>query len=429
MTWDEDVDFLIIGSGAAGLSAAIVAAENKARIKVIEKSAFIGGTSATSGGGVWIPCSSTAAAMGQQDTESDAFNYLRGLVGEGVSDERIRAFVRGAPTMQNWLARHTELRFNSVPYPDYHPEVNGAAITGWRTHFPDAFDGRRLGKTVNRIREASPAASFLGIVNWTLEETHFLLHRPKGWKRVFAKLLWRYISDIPQRLHSRRDRFLTLGNAIIGCLVFALRERGVEVQCNSRLIELIREDGAVVGARIDIDGRPQLIKSRAILLASGGFERSATLRQRFLPAPGQNPEMSGSQESNVGDAITLAESVNAAMTYQEVIEAVAPIFPDCQGVYLHLWQHLDYEQAEYMEVAAAASISEELILTTGQRLNKTDFPFVYETRFDRLVVVEDVDADDRGQLNPPRRRAGKCRPSCACISVRSGACAPGPKPL
>jgi 3-oxosteroid 1-dehydrogenase len=312
MTWDEEIDFLIVGSGAAGLSAAIVAAEHKARIKVIEKSAYIGGTSATSGGGVWIPCSPLATAMGEQDSPQEAFDYIRALAGDGISNERIEAFVRAAPTMLNWMAEHTELRFNSVPYPDYHPEAPGAKI-GWRTHFPEAFDGRRLGKTVNLIREASPAASFLGIVNWTLEETHFLLHRPKGWKRVFAKLIWRYISDIPQRLHSRRDRFLTLGNAIIGSLVYALHERDVEVQCNTGLLELISENGAVVGALIEHNGKALRIKSQAVLLATGGFERNAKLRARFLPKAGQNPEMSGSQESNLGDAIGIAEAVDAKL--------------------------------------------------------------------------------------------------------------------
>ncbi|MFT5576878.1 MAG: 3-oxosteroid 1-dehydrogenase, partial [Bermanella sp.] len=147
MTWDEEIDFLIVGSGAAGLSAAMVAAEHKARIKVIEKSAYIGGTSATSGGGVWIPCSPLAAAMGEQDSPQKAFDYMRALVGDGISNERIEAFVSAAPAMLNWMAEPTELRFNSVPYPDYHPEAPGAKI-GWRTHFPEAFDGRRLGKTV-----------------------------------------------------------------------------------------------------------------------------------------------------------------------------------------------------------------------------------------------------------------------------------------
>lgn len=374
MNWDEEVDLLVVGSGAAGLSTAIVAAEHRARIKIIEKSAFIGGTSATSGGGVWIPCSRTAAAMGQQDSEADAFNYLRGLVGEGISDERIRAFVRGAPAMQNWMAQHTELRFNSVPYPDYHPEIPGAAIEGWRTHFPDAFDGRRLGKTVNLIREASPAASFLGIINWTLEETHFLLHRPKGWIGVFAKLLWRYASDIPQRLRSRRDRFLTLGNAIVGCLVYALRERGVEVQCAAQLMDLIIENETVIGARIEHDGKTLHIKSGAILLATGGFERNAALRKRFLPSPGQNPEMSGSQESNLGDAVAIAEAVNAKLLdtdsawwapvfkvpgeYRARLCAFERAFPGCIMVNQRGERYMN-EAASY-HVAAQKMIAEDL---------------------------------------------------------------------
>ena len=276
--WDREVDVLVIGSGAAGLTGAVVAAQRGASVLVIEKSELFGGTSATSGGGVWIPCSPLAFDAGAEDSAAEAFDYLRELTDANVDDARIEAFVAGAPAMLRWLMEHTELRFASMPYPDYHPELPGGK-PGWRTHFPVEFDGRALGPMVNLIREESPVASLFGRINWKVSETYTLLLRPRGWGWVLAKMLWRYYSDISQRLRGlRRDRFLTLGNAIIGRLIQAAQHYGVSLQRNTMLLELERDESKkrIVGARVSCEGKPLRIRARrAVLLATGGFERNA----------------------------------------------------------------------------------------------------------------------------------------------------------
>ena len=315
--WDSEVDLLVVGSGAAGLTAASVAASGGASVLVIEKSAKLGGTSATSGGGVWIPCSPVAASLGQEDKPEDAYSYLRALTDEHVGDDRIMAFVRGAPALLAWLATHTSLRFNSTPYPDYHQDLPGAK-TGWRTHFPEEMHGRVLGDTVNLIREESPAASLFGKINWTVAETQALLHRPPGWLWVASKMLLRYLLDIPQRLHSSRDRFLSLGNAIIGHLLLALAKLSVPIQRQTELIDLIVEDKRVVGVVVVQKINSQRMKTlrirarRGVLLASGGFERNAAMRARHLPAQAGDPGMSGSQINNTGDCIGIAQRFGAA---------------------------------------------------------------------------------------------------------------------
>ncbi len=310
--WDQEVDVLVVGSGAAGLSASVVAATGAAQVLVIEKSELIGGTSATSGGGVWIPSSPLAAAAGFADTSAEAFQYLRALTAPNISDERIMAFVEGAPAMLRWMAEHTGLRFISTPYPDYHPELPGGK-TGWRTHFPVEFDGRVLGDDVNLIREESPAASFLGLINWTLLETQALLHRPPGWRWVFIKMLLRYARDIRQRLRSRRDRFLSLGNAIIGQLKLAADRLQVPIWRHTALLELIQENGVVVGAIVSKNDRRLRIRARrAVVLAGGGFERNAGMRALYLPAAAADPGMSGSQINNQGECINIAKHIGAA---------------------------------------------------------------------------------------------------------------------
>lgn len=314
--WDREVDLLVVGSGAAGLTGAVVAAAGGAKVLVIEKSGLIGGTSATSGGGVWIPCSPAAEALGQADSVEAACSYLRALTDDHVSDTRIEAFVRGAPAMLTWFAEHTSLQFNSMPYPDYHQEVAGAKA-GWRTHFPCELHGRALGAAVNLIREESPVASLFGKINWTVAETQALLYRPPGWLYSTSKMLLRYLLDIPQRLHSSRDRFLSLGNAIVGHLVLATQRRSIPIQRNARLVELLMENGRVAGAVVELpkDGawRRQRIRAhRGVLLACGGFERNAEMRARYLPAQAGDPGMSGSQINNRGDAIDIARRVGAA---------------------------------------------------------------------------------------------------------------------
>ena len=161
--WDKEVDVLIVGSGAGGLMSALVASHNNAEVLVIEKDALWGGTSATSGGGIWIPASDQAAAAGFNDSTDDAFTYVRKLSADNVPDANIRAFVDNAAPMLRWMTANTAISYQAFPYPDYHAENPGGSPTGFRTHMPLPIDGRVLGKDVATMRFASPAASLLAI--------------------------------------------------------------------------------------------------------------------------------------------------------------------------------------------------------------------------------------------------------------------------
>jgi 3-oxosteroid 1-dehydrogenase len=205
LAWDKEVDILIVGSGAGALLAAVVAASRRANVLVIEKCAEYGGTSATSGGGIWIPNSHLAAAAGQQDSPEEAFQYIRALSAANVPDANIRAYVRSAPQMLRWLENHTSIRYQSLPYPDYHAELPGGKI-GFRTHLPIEMDGRALGADVLTLRAASPAAALFSRINWKFSESYQLLFRMPGWRLTLLRMLSRYYLDIGQRLRSRKDR-------------------------------------------------------------------------------------------------------------------------------------------------------------------------------------------------------------------------------
>ncbi len=299
-----------MGSGAGALTAALRAARQGAEVLVIEKSALWGGTSATSGGGIWIPNSHLAKVAGAQDSEGEAFEYVRALADPSVPDSLIHAYVQQAPAMLEWLEQNSPVRYLSIPYTDYHAELPGGKL-GFRTHLPTPLDGRQLGEDMLTIRPVSPAATLFGRINWSLEEAQPTLLRPPGWRKILLRMLWRYYSDVAQRLRSRTDRFLTQGNALVGGLKMALNASGTPVWVSAPLRELIRAENRVVGAVVEVGGQPVRIGVRkGIILAAGGFERNAELRSRYL---GQDdPMKSGSQQNNTGDALTAAMAIGAA---------------------------------------------------------------------------------------------------------------------
>jgi 3-oxosteroid 1-dehydrogenase len=322
--WDEDVDVLVIGSGAGGLTAAIAAADAHARVLVIEKGDEYGGTSATSGGGIWIPNSPLGKAEGLEDSEEDAFAYVRPQSAPNVPDELIRAYIRRAPEMLTWLQEQTPVRYAAMPYPDYHVEYPGGKL-GYRTHLPLPFDGRQLGKEILTLRGPSPAASLFGVINWRFDETYTLLLRPKGWVGTLGKMLWRYVSDVPHRFRSIKDRHLTLGNALVGGLRVALKARNVPLRLKTSLVELVREGNRITGAVVEQNGKRQRIGVRhGVILAAGGFERNPALRRAHL-AGSDDPTMSGSQINNTGDSITAAQTVGAALRNMQSTWS-APVF-------------------------------------------------------------------------------------------------------
>jgi 3-oxosteroid 1-dehydrogenase len=311
LAWDKEVDILIVGSGAGALLAAVLASSRRANVLVIEKCAEYGGTSATSGGGIWIPNSHLAAAAGQQDSPEEAFQYVRALSADNVPDANIRAYVRSAPQMLRWLETNTPLQYQSLPYPDYHAELPGGK-TGFRTHLPLELDGRALGADVLTLRAASPAAALFGRINWKFSESYQLLFRMPGWQLTLLRMLGRYYLDIGQRLRSRKDRFLTLGTALVGGLRMALNKAGVPLWLNTRLLELVKEGNRIVGAIVRRNGRAIRIRAhKGIILAAGGFDRNEAMRKQYTPQAA-DPSRSGGQSGNTGDAINAAVAIGAA---------------------------------------------------------------------------------------------------------------------
>ena len=233
-----ETDVLVAGSGAGGMTAALVAAASGRRVLVVEKGRQWGGASATSGGFIWIPGSHLAAAAGAQDDPEDAYTYLRHVTDAVVTDASIRAFVRGGREMLEWLEQNSEVRYRSIAYTDYRPTVPGAR-QGFRTHDVWPIDGRQLGDALDTLRPSAPAALLFNRIAFTMDDVFPLLHRPPGWRRVLIRLLSRYYLDIGQRLRSPRNRFLAAGNALLGRLRISLDRHTVPIWLGAPLQELI----------------------------------------------------------------------------------------------------------------------------------------------------------------------------------------------
>ena len=310
--WDRECDILVVGSGAGGLTAAAVAADHHGQVIVVEKGPRFGGTSASSGAVLWIPLSHLWAEAGQQDDADQVFNYIKSIAGDDCSEELIHAFLAQGPEMLNYMQHREHVAYQTIPFPDYRADLPGGAAVG-RTHECLPLDGRLLGEDFDKLELPASSNMLFGRWAWAVSEANMLVTRAPGWLGAFARMLWRYYTDIPQRFKSRRQRYLTCGNALIGRLKLSLDKRGVPLWLNAGLVELKRDgDEGIVGAVVERDGRRVTIGVRkGVILATGGFERNAELRAKYMPQSA-DPEWSGGHVHNTGDALGVAGAVGAA---------------------------------------------------------------------------------------------------------------------
>jgi 3-oxosteroid 1-dehydrogenase len=310
--WDHAVDLLIVGSGAGAMTAALSAHDRGASVLLVEKGDCYGGSSAMSGGALWIPNNCKMAEAGVEDSPEDALEYLTAVTRGTASETRLRAYVEHAPRMLDHLLEHTRLRVQAMlTYTDYYPELPGGK-PGGRSVEPEHFDGAMLGEEFERMREPAVQTLMLKRVSMTATEAHHLLARHPGWVGLTMRIMARYGLDLWWRLRSRRDRCLSLGNALVAMLRRSLLDRDVPLWLETPARRLVVDDGRVVGIVAERDGREMRIGARhGVVLASGGFESSQALREKYLPGP-TRAEWTAANPDNTGDAIGMALEVGAA---------------------------------------------------------------------------------------------------------------------
>ncbi|NGY04873.1 FAD-binding protein [Solimonas terrae] len=310
---DHEVDVLVVGSGAGAMTAALRAAHAGASVLIVEKAAVYGGTSATSGGGLWIPGNHLMADCGIEDSDADAMQYMAQLVGEDAPAANVRAFVTQGKRMLRWLTEHSHVAYQAMSYyADYYQHLPGAK-TGARSIDPLPYHAGVLGRDFHDMQAPHIQTRVLGMIGYSNSEGAILLSKSPGWFKLLCKLTIGYFLDLPWRLRSRRSRRLTMGNALIGRLRRSLLDRRVSIWLRAPVKRLITDAaGAVVGVEIERDGARRTIRAtRGVILGSGGFEHNQALRTRYLPQPTQT-HWSAASPGNTGDLLIEGQRLGAA---------------------------------------------------------------------------------------------------------------------
>lgn len=317
--WDEEFDVVVVGSGAGGMTAALCAAGEGLKALVIEKSEFYGGTSAVSGGGIWIPCNDDIEKNGGRDSYEAALGYVKLLTEGEVPESRIAAYLQNAPEMVRHLARHFGVRFRSVPlYPDYYPNKPGG-MDGHRSMEPVEFNAALLGQEFDRQRPPFKGTQVMGRLSMNQVEAHTLFTKGKGWIGLIMKMMLRYWFDLGWRFKTKRDRRMTLGQALVGQLRYALQQQQVPLWLETGLTDLVHDNGRVTGVVAQRGGRAIRLRARrGVILASGGFESNQQMREQYLPHPTQ-VAWTGAPPINHGDGIRAGQALGAGLGFMNLV--------------------------------------------------------------------------------------------------------------
>lgn len=303
----DQYDVIAVGSGAAGMLAAIRAHDEGLTAVVVERSPLYGGTSATSGGEFWIPGNHL---MTDQDSDELAKAYLDAASGGEIRRDFLERYLAGGREMVRYLQTLGFTLVSHAGRPDYRSSYPGA--TGGRSLTIAPIDGPTiLDDEFLKQREAANFFTLLGRYSLTAEEGGMLLLGLPGWRRMLARLLMKYWLDVAWRRRTRRDRRLTLGGALVGSLRKAMLERSIPLLLNTELVELTKSGDAVTGGRFRHLGQERVIcANRAVILTTGGYEHNQRMRDEHLPVPTRS-EWSMAPGTNTGDGIRAGVAAGA----------------------------------------------------------------------------------------------------------------------
>jgi 3-oxosteroid 1-dehydrogenase len=307
-SFDRTVDVLVVGSGGGGMAAALTAEAAGLDVLVVEKSAQFGGSTALSGGGIWVPGAPSQRKAGYQPDPDDVLTYLQTITEGVVSGARLRQYVDSAPKMMEFLeGRSRWFEFVWKPgYADYYPELPGGSALGSTINVP-AIDLRKLGDDEQNLLQ--PLALAPKGIWFAPKDLRLFYQVRQNWrgKAVLVKLIWRMF-----RARVFGDRMAAIGQSLAARLRLAMKEHGIPLWLNSPMTELITDvDGTVVGAVVERDGQPQRIGARGgVIIAAGGFDHDMEWRRQHLPV--LEKDWSFGNPASMGDGIRAGEKVGGS---------------------------------------------------------------------------------------------------------------------
>lgn len=308
-------DLVVVGSGAAGLTAAIVAKRRGMRVVVLEKDALVGGTTAVSGGVLWVPLTARGRQQNPQDSPAAVREYLRHEMADRYASDAVELFLEKGPEMVDFLERETDVRFCSTLYPDYHPEAPGGSLLG-RALVAAPFDTRRLRHERRRLRPPLKTITFMGMMfnSSNADLKHFFKAT-----RSLASFLYvarRLVSHGVDLLRYGSAVQVTGGNALAGALFKAAAiDLGIPVLTQAEVTDLVRDGHGITGVSGTFRGKPfRLMAPRGVVLACGGFSHDQALTaSRFPKALAARKPLSATPPSVTGDGIRLALSAGGCL--------------------------------------------------------------------------------------------------------------------
>ncbi|MFC7886268.1 FAD-dependent oxidoreductase [Streptomyces sp. NPDC057376] len=321
--WDHTYDVVVAGSGAAGMAAAITARLRGLTVLVVEKNDVYGGTTALSGGAIWVPDNFHLDAAGLGDTPEKARAYLDATVGERVPAERKAAYVEHGPRMVREFHDRTAVRFVHTPgYSDYYPERLGGFPEG-RSVEPRIFDLTRLppGQRATLNRAGLPT---YGLTITSKDFRHLnMVARTWAGRRTSVRVAARAAGAL-----LLRRKPLSLGEALIARMRHSLDRLGGELWLSAPLTGLVEDNGRITGVRVTReDGRERAIRATGgVVLASGGFSHNQRLREKYLPAPTAT-EWSSAADGQTGDGLELGQSAGAAVDLMDRVWGAPSVVP------------------------------------------------------------------------------------------------------
>lgn len=314
---EQQYDVVVVGSGAAGMVAALTAAHQGLSTVVLEKAPHYGGSTARSGGGVWIPNNEVLRRAGVKDTADAARTYLHEIIGDVVPPEKIDTYLDRGPEMLSFVCANSPLKLCWVPgYSDYYPEAPGGKPTG-RSVEPKPFDAKRLG-----VDEAGlePPYGKVPMNMVVMQQDYVRLNQLKRHPRGVLRSLKVGVRSV--WANATGKNLVGMGRALIAPLRIGLQDAGVPVLLNTALTDLQVTDGKVTGVYVrnttePESAEPYVIRARkAVILGCGGFEHNEQMRVKYQRAP-ITTEWTVGAVANTGDGILAAEKLGAALEIME----------------------------------------------------------------------------------------------------------------
>lgn len=314
MSRDFECDLLVVGSGAAGLATAITAKKRGLDVVVIEKEPVFGGTTALSGGVLWIPLGPHGRKQNPADTREAVRTYMLQETGAFYDEAAVEAFLHNGPKMVEFFERETAMQFIPTMYPDYHPDVAGGATIG-RSILAAPYDIRGLGKDMARLKLPLKTITFIGMMfnSSNADLKHFF----KATKSLtsFIYVAKRLANHLKEMALYRRAINVTSGNALAARLAQSALDLGIPILTSSSAREIIMNNERAVGARIDsAEGDYRITARHGVVLACGGFPQDVKRIAKAYPHLQRGGEhLSPTPLSNTGDGTNMAEALGGVV--------------------------------------------------------------------------------------------------------------------